>query len=264
MTYPATDPDPHPLLGAIVFDLEKCLPKKPAVGIQKKDIDQIKEVYRRFDNQYSERPDYKLWRSAMIPHFAEAKPWLIAEAPSEWHDWAQFARLGSESDNQVVLWSTVSIACNMMLKAAHDLDRNDSAVTIWSFVERLCGRLRFELEPLSLCPASCGISAISFIQCYQYLHHKAAHRIEISVVVELMKDIKRWVEHVDPNWDPGFKLDLDTLRQERKGRGRLHPGHDIFEFGRLVSTLRNIWGSVADSICELDQTAEWLQFEAYQ
>jgi hypothetical protein len=273
MILPSADPNGRPLLGAIVFDLEKCLPKTSDRTSTPEQTATISKVYREFDHRYRTRPDYKLWRSALIPHFATkkpwlklpaTKPWLIADVPTEWRDWAQFARSGAESEDQAVVWSTLSVVSDIMLQTAHDLARGGSAAPMWSFIERLYGRLRFKLHPLPLSPASSGISAITFLQRYQYLHHKAGHQTGIPVLVELMNDIKRWVAIVDPNWIPGSKFNMDRQRRERKGRNRLHPGRDIDEFTLLVNTLRNIWGSVADSIQELNQTTRWLQSEAYQ
>lgn len=231
------------LIGTIVRHLERALPIDTPDGPTPEDTQQIMSAYEDYDRRYANRADYKLWRCALEPYFARNKPWLggwQTSISAQWVDWSSLARSGLNSNDNSVFWSTVALAPELIARIARDGDTGDGA-PIWPIVHQMYSKLEYEAEPLSACPASCGVAATLFLVRYQYLHHRAGKKLSEDSVARIVASIERWLCVTDPQWRPGFRLDASGLQDERKSKaGRLRPGHDAHEFTTFVNSMRAV------------------------
>lgn len=259
--------DAHSPLGAIVWHLEKELSRYRTLPTTAEDR-AIRAIYQEFDKRFGNRPDYKLWRTSVLPHFASSKPWLYtAETPflrADQHSVAEFGVLCAESNDGTVLWSAIGLAASIIRDhQKRGIILNHSG-PLWAFADRLYGRLRYELDPLPNCPASCGLAAAFFIIAYQNLHHNNGRSLKQSECDDFFRFFEHWLNLVDPVWQPGRKLSLAAVEKERSGRHRLRPGHDAYEYSSLANALGVLRPILGMAITEFDEQAEGLLYKAYQ
>ncbi|QQN63426.1 hypothetical protein JIR23_28545 [Bradyrhizobium diazoefficiens] len=253
-------------LGAIVWRLEKNLSRYRTFPTAA-DERAIQEKYEDFDRRFRSRPDYKLWRTGVLPHFSVSKPWLHRPRTpflrDDQHSLAEFGVLCVESDDWVVLWSTIALASSIIrdhYKRGIVFDHS----SLWAFADRLYGRLRYELNPLPNCPASCGLAAAFFLLAYQNLYHNSGRSLKQSELDDFFSLLEHWFNVADPDWQPGRKLSLTTVETERAGQHRLRPGHDAYEYSWLANTLGILRPTLSLSITEFSGQAEKLLHKAYQ
>ena len=210
--------DAHSLLGAIVWNLEKGLSPYRTFPTDAEDR-AIRGIYQHFDERFDNRPDYKLWRTGLLPHFSASKPWLYKpETPflrADQHSVAKFGVLCAESDDRTVLWSAIGLAASIIRDHQKRGIVFNHSGPLWTFVDRLYGRLRYELDPLLNCPASCGLAAAFFMLAYQNLYHNSGRSLRQSELDDFFNLLEHWFNVTDPEWQPGRKLSLARVENEK-------------------------------------------------
>lgn len=256
-------------LGSIVRSLEAELsPFRRLSNTEKLDKESVLNVYRRFDEHFERRIDYVLWRISLVPHYAMQKRWLDQpESPfiaPGGNPLQEVGRMCAESEDPVVVWSTVGIAATVIDEPPRRRPFDGNYTALSAFADRLYGRLHYELDPLLDCRASCGVAAALFILAHQRFHYKAGFVISESECMDFVKQLERWFRVSDPHWVPGRKLDVSDVVAERKGQYRLRPGHNSYEFSLLTNTLARVRPMIGQSVKQVNPEALALLELAYQ
>lgn len=245
----------QPLIGAIVRDLEARLPREPYENPTPEQAKLITDIYCDFDSRFQDRPDYIAWRCAIVPQFARRRQWLAGwKTPysAGWTNWTEFAQAGAESSDPVIAWSTVAIAPEL-IDAAIKKGKSFDVTSVLSIFRRLYQRLLFELDPLTQCPASCGMAAVIFLMRFQSLRRAANEHVSIADVKECLDQIVHWIAYVDSAWELGQKINTVKLEDETDGRERLRASYGIREFDLLTKTLCAVPPFVWKNLLVLDQ-----------
>jgi hypothetical protein len=249
-------------IGTIARDIEKVLKNLNESSL---DYDeQITDTYKKFDHQYTDRNDYKLWRCMFEPYFAHNKPRLKCHMSEDRRDWVKFARAALESNDLCVFWSLVSISPEIIERVVKNCEFDDSD-PIWQLSHGIYVRLK-DAKALPACPASCGIAAALFLIKYQYLHNKAKKQINQEEIAWMVVQIERWFRLTDQSWSPGKKVETSNLELERKCRdGRLRAGHDAYEHNILVKALNSVRPFISHSYngADLQQVAARFALSAW-
>lgn len=250
-------------LGTIVWELEHELISQAPSEPSKEARQAIETVYRDFDQRYWQRPDYALWRTSIFPHYVHNRPWLAGPEP-RFHQ-ANLSPIKTygyhcaESSDPAVLWSAVSIIplINDRVSRYNSLGGellDDPQVD--KVLERLHGRLLYEPSPASYWRASCGVSKLHFLIWYQNRNRLRGRLLSPENCQIVVGHIKDSIRLIDPMWAPGAKINVDIVRDERRGRYRLLPTHDRHEVARLIvamSTTQQIIETALHKACVLSE-----------
>lgn len=251
-------------IGAIARDLERNLGLQVPHQPRDDERTEIRRVYEDADAVFGHRLDYRLWRTATRPYFSYKNVLLsgITTGLSEsWGAWREIAAAALTSPDPLVVWGLVAIAPAIMHAALanHDIQTGPAVLRL---ADQLEMRLR-DLEPLAACPASCGIAAVYFLRQRQHLRFRCDTPLDVSDCDELFKQIREWLRFVDPNWEPGLKLDMKEVSREGD-LDRLRPAHPANEFTLLVRMLATLRPIISNKIHALDARAERLLGDAYR
>lgn len=249
-------------IGAIVRNLEWSFP----LYLPPEERDSaIQQVYERFDHVLQDREDYKVWRTAVTPHFARNKTFLggvQTQLSAGWTDWSVLASNAAEaSPDPVVIWSLIAIA-PYIFQAELEQHETPGTAAVFRLADQLHVRLR-HLTPLPSCPASCGIAAFHFLIRREHLFHKRRRVFDLAACAELFREVREWLAQTDRTWAPGRKLNLRDVEVEGK-RCRLRPGYPAHEFSLLAQTFGALRTMVSTQVHSLDPVSEQMLTDAYK
>jgi hypothetical protein len=256
------------LIGAIVRRLEIALndvvpPAAPFAGVLPADIvEKLRSVWESFDAEFADRPDYRLWRTGVTPHFKRWRQTGPSKISATWGDWKTAGLAAAESRDEEVFWGAVACARQLVINAKRDRDYTAHA-PIWAVIDALYRRLITRPAALEGSPASCGFVAALFLTQRQYLFHTVRINILQDCLPQYLDDLRYWLRLIDPSWLPGKKLITTTMETERKGEGRLNPAHDIVDFETLVGLLRGIRPTIGMYLRDIDDQSQEMLEEAY-
>lgn len=257
------------VLGVIALELERELRSRipdEFAELSPEHMSASEAIYQKYDQALRARPDYRLWRLHMQPHYSYRRPWLydIQVAGAELGDppQSQLLRTCVESDDPLVQWSTVAIM-PQLVDQSNTRPPNISEDDIFDMLARVYGRLRFEFIPLDLCPASCGMAMFYLIMSYQHALHQRGVRISADECRDLVDAVIKALKLTDPSWSPGSKPDLRSLERERRGTGRLAPAHDAHEHIRFAEVLYRLRPAISESISGWNPITETLLVDGY-
>jgi len=252
-------------IGAIVRMIEARLAEEIGDQYVSGKSDTVAAIYEEFDVAFQQRPDYRLWRAALVPYFSFNKP-LLAGRPSwlsaTWSDWSAAAWQCMKSTDPLVIWSVIGLAPELIVERGR-FARSAEHHPIWAFIDVLQRRLTYELEPLPQCPASCAMAAVAFLTRHQNIHYKAGRRFDLQGCAEFFRTIESWLAIVDQCWKPGQRLDTTAIQLERAGVGRLRAAHDTHEFSTLAEMLGVFRPILSQTVTQLNPLSEELLTYAY-
>jgi hypothetical protein len=105
-----TKNDHHPLLGVIAQILEGHVKKslRPHDSESALMCSTCAAVWELYDSIFASRPDYRLWRTKIIPHFAPKYKQRFHVVPSrtsrKWGKWIKDAAAALNNNDPIVAW----------------------------------------------------------------------------------------------------------------------------------------------------------------
>jgi hypothetical protein len=228
----------------------------------------VTNVYDEFDSKYQGRIDYKLWRTAGLP-LASRKYKQLAGCrtarSAAWGHWATLAGVAAESEDEVLFWSTIALASDLIKRVRSWGSQHDDKIEteFWSAMSRLQERLRSEVKPLSWCPVSCEMAAALFLMQYQFRflptererrwrEFQSQHQISNEAIEKWLGEVDARFRAIDRDWRPSRRLNTTSLEKERKERGVLRGGNALEELASLTESLREIFPFISENEAVLD------------
>jgi len=171
-------------------------------------------LWELLDQQFGNRPDYRLWRIV-------ARPLFLSVQAKQWPPLPDIVQDALGSQESQIVWGAMAVLSGLLTsksKRGAFFPTEELRGLVATQCER---RILASLAPLAGAEVGCALVEVLTWSAIQQVQHESGRRFTLAETASLFDRLEASIGKADPNWRPGQILRIGDLLEREQASGRV-------------------------------------------